>query len=648
MAASNLCRLCRTSCNDGIRLTDANGATNEVYNITIKYFNPMFLEIGKETTTNQLAALLCKQCWHHICDFNNFQQTVLLLHANLQKTAESVTVAENLNFNTESMPDVSNAVLRIKPDPEIITPDNDLQENLNEPLIMKFEAKPDTIEPFNPTSAEYYANVPLQIKNEDEFQCEEFIIDEFIDESKNSNISDDELLEIGRAPQWSNESCNESELYDSSLGDNDLSNTSELPGPSHVKKVRRQTKRKKSKDPKESDELIAKWKPILNCELCPKSFPTLTLLKEHFLTDHPNEEFYIMCCERKFIVRYSIEQHATLHTDPEALSCKICGNRFTAYSNLNVHMYTIHSDERKVSVHKSAREVDEVLAKWKPELKCEYCPKLFSTYSSLRTHFRIDHRNKEFYIKCCDSKLKCRANIVRHATQHLNCKTSQCYLNMPKMHRKTTMGVDEFIAKWKPYLKCEYCPESFPTYTLLKKHCKDQHPDKEFYILCCERKFKYRYSVEGHAIMHMDATAFRCVLCGNCMTSKFTLNGHITKMHPGAKFSNGKNDDYNFKCSLCDFCCCDEATLVQHGSFHTDPNLTYRCRHCSSAFDNYKSLQQHMTNSHTRKDNPPGVRRCELCPKTFRHRSGMHYHIKTVHPEEFEKRRSKLPPKTMK
>ncbi|XP_073829188.1 uncharacterized protein isoform X2 [Musca autumnalis] len=650
MATSNVCRLCRTSCNDSLRLTDASGATNEIFNITIKFFNPMFLEIEKETTINQLA-FLCTLCWHHISEFNNFQQSVLLLHANLHKAAESAIVvgeqlqiAENTNCNIEFISDkevTTTADSGIKGDPEIITPNDDLQENQNTgQSLMKIEEKLDAIKPLDSTCAEYDEINNAMHVDEEEFQYEEFIIDELCDES---DISDDELLEIGRSPQWSNESCDESEQCDASVDDNDVS---EVPGPS-----------RKRRDPKKNDEYIAKWRPILKCESCPKSFPTFTLLKEHFLADHPEQEFYILCCNRKLQFRSRVEEHVTFHLNPKALSCKICGYGFKTYGNLNGHMTNVHSKQRKDSARRPAGENDKFLAKWKPELKCEYCPKLFPKYSLLRKHFRTEHPYKEFYIRCCESKFKTRYRIVEHATFHINPNTFSCPLcgnnfmsksnlkehmatvhnsSLGKMHRKMTKEIDEYIAKWKPCLKCEYCPESFPTYTLLKMHCQDQHPDSEFYIQCCGRKFKHRFRLEAHAVTHMEAATFRCLVCGNCMGSELSLKDHMIKMHPDAKFVNGitNNEEYKYKCSQCEFCCVDEATLVQHGNFHTD-----RCRYCNCAFNNKESLNEHMASSHSRKSNPPRITKCEFCPKTFKNRSGLYTHFKSIHPEEFARRK---------
>ncbi|XP_073829170.1 transcription factor grauzone-like [Musca autumnalis] len=262
--------------------------------------------------------------------------------------------------------------LRIKSEPETITAYDDLENHQSTgDLIMKCEENLDAIETFDsPTCVKNIENVPFKIKNQEEFPDEE----EFQDEEF---MVDDELLQIGKSPQ----SSNECEQYH-----NDVSNASELPGPSHVNEAEAQNSILKRKDPKESDELIAKWKPSLSCESCPKSFPTLTLLKSHFLVDHPKKDFYIMCCERKLKFRSRIEQHATLHMDPKAISCKLCD--FTSYNNLKVHMAKFHSEPRNVSVREPATD-----QKWSftppynfIEYYCRYCSCSFETEESWNQH----------------------------------------------------------------------------------------------------------------------------------------------------------------------------------------------------------------------------------------------------------------------
>uniref|UniRef100_A0A1I8P0R8 ZAD domain-containing protein n=1 Tax=Stomoxys calcitrans TaxID=35570 RepID=A0A1I8P0R8_STOCA len=79
MPGCHACRLCRSSCNDSLRLYNASGSCNEIYNITKKFFHIKYLDHGPKDST----AVLCMECWRNISDFNSFQQTVTILHDNL-------------------------------------------------------------------------------------------------------------------------------------------------------------------------------------------------------------------------------------------------------------------------------------------------------------------------------------------------------------------------------------------------------------------------------------------------------------------------------------------------------------------------------------------------------------------------------------
>ncbi|XP_037810305.1 uncharacterized protein LOC119602715 [Lucilia sericata] len=73
MASTALCRLCICAHSEFKNLYDKIGQGNEIYEITVKYFDPMFLNSQQYP---QLSTGICIQCWQHIDDFHNFQQSV--------------------------------------------------------------------------------------------------------------------------------------------------------------------------------------------------------------------------------------------------------------------------------------------------------------------------------------------------------------------------------------------------------------------------------------------------------------------------------------------------------------------------------------------------------------------------------------------
>ncbi|XP_073828454.1 uncharacterized protein [Musca autumnalis] len=846
MAGSNVCRLCRTSCNDSIRLRNANGTKNEIYTITIKFFHPTFLEIEKDNTNS--IAVLCMQCWHHISGFNNFQQTVSLLHANLQTVADNVIARGQLQ-------------------PNPCTSDNNLDDFPQE-IVLKKEIKsdPDTITIVDghseATVAQNDEGIPFQIDNAihvaEEFSDEEhgdiFIVDELNDDFDYSKYSDDPLLKERSSAAQSSDSDDQIDIPAS---------------------------RKNRKSQKEIDAVIAKWRPLLKCESCSKPYTTFTLLKEHFLAEHPNEEFYILCCGRKLKYRFRVEEHAIIHLNPKAFKCQLCGKCFTARFTLLSHTSQQHpgakfsedgcdysykcslcglccGDEATLREHcnihtntkmyhcmycnKSFKQESGLikhLASYHPDkhvdqgqsskiTKCPFCPRTFNYRTGLYHHERRCHpaefakrtrrrrNNKKTHTlflimagpnvcrlcrqSCTDSIRLRNANGTKneiytitikffhptflqvekdntnavavlcmqcwhhisgfnnfqqtvsllHANLHTvaesviargqlqpdpgtsdnnvddfpqeiditkeikreedvpgtitieddnleatqkieqfpvpqneesipfqienpmhvdeeftdeegcdifivdelkddveysNCSDDPLHrerssaaqspdtndeinVSSSKKNRKSQAEMDEIIAKWRPYLKCESCSNPYTTFTLLKEHFLAEHPNEEFYILCCGRKLKYRFRVEEHAILHLNPKAFKCQLCGKCFTTRFTLLSHTNKKHPSAKFSDD-GCDYRYKCSLCGLRCADEATLREHCNIH-------------KSLKDKSGVNQHLASTHTDKHNnqgqPERFIQCPHCPRTFNYRTGTYHHEKKCHPEEFAKR----------
>ncbi|XP_073829187.1 uncharacterized protein isoform X1 [Musca autumnalis] len=346
---------------------------------------------------------------------------------------------------------------------------------------------------------------------------------------------------------------------------------------------------------REMDEVIAKWRPLLKCEACPIYFSTFTLLKTHFLADHPNEEFYISCCGRKFKHRYRVEEHALQHINPTALKCQLCGKCYSTRHGLAYHLSHHHKGE-----HVPGDGDDEE-----------------SHLTSSQTEIVIELNDDNSNINCSEDTLSFN-DIFRNFILGRN---------NPEARKE----MDMIIAKWRPLLKCRSCRKSFPTFTLVKTHFNAEHPNEDFYVECCGRKLRYRYRLEEHAILHMNPKGIKCLLCGKCFTTRYHLNDHMTKLHPDAKFSA----DDSFECSQCGLRCGDDATLVEHVKIHTN-KVTYDCQYCAKSYDNEIEMNMHLVRSHPEHDPNIVLSKCEYCPRAFRLPQSLHMHRQRCHPTEWE------------
>ncbi|XP_011294787.2 zinc finger protein 652-B-like [Musca domestica] len=449
MAGTNTCRLCRTPCSECIRLCDAGGKTNEIYSITVKFFHPMFLEIDKETT--KVIGVLCMQCWHHISGFNNFQQTVLLLHANLHTVAESAISrgqiqptggtskdgGEQLDITADSelkIKDVSDTIVIPDDDAEVedrkevpttsscgqlTVTDHTVEFQLNSNATTR--AQPEIILP----STYDERMPPFQIGNamhiDEEFSDQEgdiFIVDELNDDIEVSSSSNDDLLEMSSA-QYSSNAASEM-IYPAS--------------------------RKNRKSPKEIDEIIAKWRPLLKCEGCPESFPTFTQLKTHFLAQHPNQEFYMLCCGRKLKYRFRVEEHAIIHMNPKAFKCQLCGKCFTTRFTLIAHIGQLHPGAKL-----GPSDNDD------SPFKCSQCGFNCGDEATLLEHSSLHTDEQTFHCQFCNKSFKRQTALFKHSRLYHSDKDNG---SNPPLYFK----------------QCKLCPKAFTYRTGLYHHVRKYHP----------------------------------------------------------------------------------------------------------------------------------------------------------------------------
>ncbi|XP_073838647.1 uncharacterized protein [Musca autumnalis] len=88
MSETKICRLCVSACSNYKQLFE----DLEVYEITVRYFDPMFLN------QNDLH-VVCYDCWCHIADFHNFQQTVTESQKKLTEKPKLVKINDTFQHN---------------------------------------------------------------------------------------------------------------------------------------------------------------------------------------------------------------------------------------------------------------------------------------------------------------------------------------------------------------------------------------------------------------------------------------------------------------------------------------------------------------------------------------------------------------------
>ncbi|XP_075158612.1 uncharacterized protein LOC142231842 [Haematobia irritans] len=202
-----------------------------------------------------------------------------------------------------------------------------------------------------------------------------------------------------------------------------------------------------------------------------------------------------------------------------------------------------------VDKKRTVDESDQLISQYLPVLECVECHGQFKTFSLLKEHFRTEHIRKEFYITCCHRKFFYRCLIEEHIILHLDPNAYKCKIcgrsfssranlcshkhescsaadSLKHKVRKSVQEIDAIIAIWKPSLQCRVCKKSFVTFSLLQQHFLDDHPNTEFYVKCCERKYSHRFRLEEHVQRHLNPKTSVCEACGKEFHTKISLNVH--------------------------------------------------------------------------------------------------------------------------
>ncbi|XP_075158658.1 uncharacterized protein LOC142231884 [Haematobia irritans] len=317
-----------------------------------------------------------------------------------------------------------------------------------------------------------------------------------------------------------------------------------------------------------------------------------------------------------------------------------------------------------------AKESDDIIAQWLPTLECLKCHESFPSFTTLKVHHRKKHGKGEFGVMCCSKTYTYRCQIEEHVRLHLDpnafmcmaCgrrftsranftshRQSQCIpantINKTKSHQES----DERIAKWRPTLPCELCSEVFPSFTTLKEHSRRAHPREEFQITCCDKKFFYRSKFEEHAMLHLDANAYKCDICGKVFATKSNLQIHKNASHAylygkarttdedtaecdKTRRSFKKLDDIIaqwrpiLECIVCTHKCKSFTELTDHFRLmHKESELYITC--CGRKLGSRARAMVHAS----RHLNPDSFA-CEVCGESYTRKFKLHRHMRLVHP----------------
>ena len=160
--------------------------------------------------------------------------------------------------------------------------------------------------------------------------------------------------------------------------------------------------------------------------------------------------------------------------------------------------------------------------------------------------------------------------------------------------------------KLRTKIRCKFCDEMVP-FTVLSKHVKQKHPEKDLCCLVCEYRGESKTELETHVQTHAgDLHYLSCERCGHVVLSQYQLQRH-------RKTHNLKNLQSE-KCPHCEKMFQVKDKLNKHVLLHQTGVLDKRfgCDECEKEFSKPYDLARHKK-SHS------GVKThfCDICGDRF-------------------------------
>ncbi|XP_063544075.1 zinc finger protein 813-like isoform X2 [Cydia strobilella] len=191
-----------------------------------------------------------------------------------------------------------------------------------------------------------------------------------------------------------------------------------------------------------------------------------------------------------------------------------------------------------------------------------------------------------------------------------NLQTILTYSNAVPFKNKSLLG---FL--------CGYCEERFPDPADLRTHTENHKKER--------LDFKSTFDMTEYNVK-LDVGELNCNLCDEKMDNLSVLKNHLVKVHKKTIYNDIKDHILQFKlkkgdvydCALCSSTYETFKMLKQHMNKHY---ANYTCKKCDTAFATKRSLNSH------RSTHLEGSHKCPHCDKVFASKSKQHYHVKTKH-----------------
>lgn len=133
------------------------------------------------------------------------------------------------------------------------------------------------------------------------------------------------------------------------------------------------------------------------CDLCSKTYGSLTGLQSHRATHTAESRFLCSQCGKRFKTRDGLEGHLRTHTGERPYRCPYCSKDFTALAGLNVHVRR-HTGERPYV--------------------CTVCGKGWPSGGDLQKHMRTHTGERPYVCQDCGKAFSISCHLTEHRRIH--------------------------------------------------------------------------------------------------------------------------------------------------------------------------------------------------------------------------------------
>lgn len=244
--------------------------------------------------------------------------------------------------------------------------------------------------------------------------------------------------------------------------------------------------------------VVKKAAPLI-CELCGKSYATVSSLCTHRATHKEYQRFKCDQCSKAFFFKGLLEAHIRVEHQGERQICAICGKLFKYGTDLRRHQRQ-HSEEKP--------------------FKCEQCPAAFRHMSNLRSH-KATHSKTVYPCDVCRKEYRSADGLRKHKRTHTEGSRFQCEICNRKFSQKAPLMKHMTIHTLDRQLKCVVCEQIYYKKVELMIHQAKEHPN--------------------HPLIGKTIKVHTCNICGMEFTKKNFLAQHVD-IH---------GTEYKFKCEMC-------------------------------------------------------------------------------------------------